>query len=206
MALVRLTVPVVEQMTHKTSSCTDPSTISVCRCATFRFRRADIVEPHRHLKVLQTIERLGGSASYEKHLSKSSNSPALSVPSFPNHDPVYAQIKITPLLGSKGGLAEVTLYAGLGGGYTTLLEFWVDVAPAESTAGGVFGYIDWDFLVAHEVNFAIEGLEHFDGATITISHELGIIGKIDLIGSWSLAAVKEAHGTCQWKWVWLAIV
>ena len=181
--------------------------LSVWMCH-LRFQRPDIVEPHRHLEVLKTIERLGGSASYERHItkSKSSDSSALTIPSFPNHDPVYAQIKIIRLIGSTQGFAEVRLYSGLEGEYTVLLQFWVDVAPAESTAGGMFGYLDWDFLLAHEVNFAIEGLEHFDGASITFSHEMGIIGKIDLIGSWSLAAVKEAHGTCQWTWVFLAVV
>ena len=172
----------------------------------FRFQRPDIVEPHRHLEVLRTIERLGGSTSYEKHLSGSSNSPALSIPSFSNHDPVYAQIKFIRLTGSTGGWAEIELYSGLAGAYNTLLKFWVDAGPAESTAGGVFAHNDWKFLGGHEVNFTIQGLEHFDGATITFSHEQGIIGKIDLIGSWSLAAVKEAYGTCRWRWVYLTVV
>ena len=178
----------------------------MCGYTTFRFRRPDIVEPDRYLAVLKTIERVGGSASYEKHLSKPTNSSALSVPDFPNHDPVYAQIKVTRLLGSTKGLAKVQLMSGGMGEFVTTLEFWVDQAAGESTAGGVFGYMDWEFLKTHEINFAVHGAEHFDAATITFSHEIGIIGQINLLGSWSLAAVKDAYGTCQWKWVCLAIV
>ena len=88
--------------------------------------------------------------------------------------------------------------SGREGEYQAILQFWVDAAPSQSTAGGYFNYEDWEFLLTHEVNFAIEGAEHFNSAAITFSHEIGIIGKIDLIGSWPLAGVKAAHGACQW--------
>ena len=88
--------------------------------------------------------------------------------------------------------------SGREGEYQAILQFWVDAAPSESTGGGYFNYQDWEFLLTHGVNFSIEGAEHFNSAAITFSHEIGIIGKIDLIGSWPLAGVKEAHGACQW--------
>jgi hypothetical protein len=93
----------------------------------------------------------------------------------------------------------VTLTSGNSGQYYTLLEFWADEFSAETTAGGYFNYMDWNFLLEHKVNFHIEGAQHFDSATITFSYEIGIIGKINLIGSWPLAGVKNAEGTCQWQ-------
>ena len=103
------------------------------------------------------------------------------------------------LLGSTGGWCEVKLISGYNGQNHTILEFWVDAAPSESTGGGSFNYEDWEFLLKHEINFDIRGSGDSNFAAITFSDEIDdVIGKIDLIGSWPLNRVEEAHSTCQW--------
>jgi hypothetical protein len=123
----------------------------------------------------------------------------LSLPSFPKHDPVFAQIKVKRLFGLIGGWAEVILTSGISGEYSTKLTFWVDeaVKPMEGTAGGMLAYIDWKFLLTHPIKFSISGAQHFGAASITFSHEEGIIGKIDLLG-WSVSGM-EASGSCEWR-------
>jgi len=153
-----------------------------------------------YLDVIRTIERLGGSTSYEKHLSKSDDTSEIVLPKFTTSVPVFVKFTVKAFPGeNRGKFATAHFTAGPEGTFRTDFGFWVNesVPVGVCNAGGMFSLNDWETFLHNPVHFGIKLPVHFSNpASVYFTYEKKLIGYMQLLG-WTVGG-GGSTGTCQW--------